>query len=531
MGRMLMLALPHHLPLLGNATHTVVGGGGHRTIRGFAPGVLTTGNKWVMLLPSNGADWLATPDLSYQKAIAKALRGTGKAGDAHYDFGPEGARGAVDPLRAGRMAAKMATLSQIANTVGEPKIATALLEKLIRRLSAWFDGTPTGANHLVYDSAWGGIVTCGFDPAENQAPPVAGVSRNATCPAANDTDLDLGNAGYESHHHHYGNLIFAAAVVAQADPQWAAQYGPKVLALIRDVANPSPADPFFPTFRHFDWYLGLSSGSGLAADAARNETSTAEAIHTWYAIHLYGRATNNEQLKNLGSALMAAEAHSLHHYVHVRNGTGVYHKEYNHSVVGVIGEEFVQLAGPDGSKEFATFGRQLTPLSPVTPSLFHAEWVVGGWRRFEKTCTEDPDCRGSGFVAFLLAHQALIDRRKAWRAATALPPSMFANEGPAGSGLTHAALLHFIATYGRDEPEPVIAAAQLAAEAPHGGSHHHTLSTAVLLLTFLASSSSAAVLLAHALPRPLTDLLCRLLGSARSSDGPPPSHAPLYGAA
>jgi len=47
---MLMLALPHHLPLLGNATHTVVGGGGHRTIRGFAPGVLTTGNKWVRFL-------------------------------------------------------------------------------------------------------------------------------------------------------------------------------------------------------------------------------------------------------------------------------------------------------------------------------------------------------------------------------------------------------------------------------------------------------------------------------------------------
>lgn len=52
---------------------------------------------------------------------------------------------------------------------------------------------------------------------------------------------------------------------------------------------------------------------------------------------------------------------------------------------------------PSIRREFATFGRQLTPLSPVTPSLFHAEWVVGGWRRFEKTCTEDPDCRGSGF--------------------------------------------------------------------------------------------------------------------------------------
>lgn len=42
-----------------------------------------------------------------------------------------------------------------------------------------------------------------------------------------------------------------------------------------------------------------------------------------------------------------------------------------------------------------------------------------------------------------------------------LQPPEVGRQAPAG-------LLHFIATYGRDEPEPVIAAAQLAAEAPHG---------------------------------------------------------------
>lgn len=46
----------------------------------------------------------------------------------------------------------------------------------------------------------------------------------------------------------------------------------QVLALVRDIANPSTQDPYFSPFRHFDWYVGHSWALGIVADAnGRNQ--------------------------------------------------------------------------------------------------------------------------------------------------------------------------------------------------------------------------------------------------------------------
>lgn len=47
-----------------------------------------------------------------------------------------------------------------------------------------------------------------------------------------------------------GYHIFAAAIAAKFLPEWGVKHHEAVTLLIRDIANPSSSDPFFPVFRH-----------------------------------------------------------------------------------------------------------------------------------------------------------------------------------------------------------------------------------------------------------------------------------------
>jgi endo-1,3(4)-beta-glucanase len=54
---------------------------------------------------------------------------------------------------------------------------------------------------------------------------------------------------YNDHHFHYGYHIYAAAAVAHFDYAWGRQHFDQVLLLIRDIANPSDDDIYFPKCR------------------------------------------------------------------------------------------------------------------------------------------------------------------------------------------------------------------------------------------------------------------------------------------
>jgi len=70
---------------------------------------------------------------------------------------------------------------------------------------------------------------------------------------------------YNDHHFHYGYHISAAAIVAKHRPQWGVKYFERILLYIRDIANPSADDEFFPMYRQKDWYLGNSYAAGLVS--------------------------------------------------------------------------------------------------------------------------------------------------------------------------------------------------------------------------------------------------------------------------
>jgi endo-1,3(4)-beta-glucanase len=79
-----------------------------------------------------------------------------------------------------------------------------------------------------------------------------------------DSGIDFGNTFYNDHHFHYGYFIYAAAVVGYLDPSWlTGENVDYINTMVRDIANPSAFDTFFPVFRNFDWYHGHSWAHGL----------------------------------------------------------------------------------------------------------------------------------------------------------------------------------------------------------------------------------------------------------------------------
>ena len=107
--------------------------------------------------------------------------------------------------------------------------------------------------------------------------------------------------------------IYTAAVMAKANDSWGAEWGDKVLHMISDVAEPSRVSPWYPFTRVKDWYDGHSWASGIFLFGdAKNQESTSEAVMGWYAIYLWGLATSNKRLGDLGRLMTALEVAFLY---------------------------------------------------------------------------------------------------------------------------------------------------------------------------------------------------------------------------
>ncbi len=168
----------------------------------------------------------------------------------------------------------------------EVEVSEALF-RLKSGVEIWLNGT--AATLFTYDNTWGGLVSCGClfhgEGCDNVFP---------NCPSYSDPGLNFGNGFYNDHHFHYGYHIYAAAIVAQYDRDWGRRNFEQVLLYIRDIANPSTKDVYFPLFRQKDWFLGNSWASGIALFGGRpylngrNQESSSEAIAAYEGIAMFG---------------------------------------------------------------------------------------------------------------------------------------------------------------------------------------------------------------------------------------------------
>jgi endo-1,3(4)-beta-glucanase len=113
-----------------------------------------------------------------------------------------------------------------------------------------------------------------------------------------DPGLDFGNTYYNDHHFHWGYFIYTAAVIGHLDPSWIPANKDYVNMLVRDIANPSTKDEYFPVWRCFDWFHGHSWAHGLY-DPLVGTYQASSSVDTMpaYGLKMWGSVTRVENLE------------------------------------------------------------------------------------------------------------------------------------------------------------------------------------------------------------------------------------------
>jgi endo-1,3(4)-beta-glucanase len=388
-GPLLTMAMPHHLARLEAPTLAALT---YPTLSGTLQAV--EGATWTMSLPLTTLGWTAPRSMApaHLEAVRAALV-TPLSGDA--TFLPDAATVDADPYFGGKQLAKLARLALIADELGETATASTLRNRLAPLVAAWLDGS--NGNPLVYDTTWGGVVT------------TAGLASAGS---------DFGQGHYNDHHFHYGYHLYAAAALARADPSFAAQHRPGLLALVRDIANPSAADPGFPRFRTMDFFRGHSWAAGLTEFAdGQNQESTSEAVNAWYALHLLGLAAGDARMSDLGRVLLALELDAAHAYWQIPTASAVYQDPFAQGrCVGILFQTRAEFNTWFGPNPEYVYGIQLLPFTPVSEALVAPAWMTDAWPRIATT-TSSAAPQWAGLLA--MGH-AVADREAAWTAVSSL---------------------------------------------------------------------------------------------------------------
>lgn len=345
-GNLLMYALPHHQRILSGATYLSTYK--LRTLRGEM--IAVSGDTWTLQVPMPSVGW--NPKNPIQSGKLAAVQ---SALTADASFVPH----MNDPYFGGKQGAKAAHLALIADQVGNTGVRDTLVGRLRTWLNTYLGGT--AATKLFYDTAWGGVVS----------------EKGLT-----DQGADFGNGMYNDHHFHYGYVIYAAAVMAKFDPSWATTANKaKINDLIRDIANPSNTDTYFTQMRHWDWYEGHSWAAGhFEFGDNRNSESTSEGVNAYYGIHLWGVATANTQLTNLGRFLMASEILTAQVYWQVKQSDTIYPEPFKKfGVVGIVWSNKVDHATWFGAQQEYINGIQMIPTNPTTEALVDKTWMAEQW--------------------------------------------------------------------------------------------------------------------------------------------------------
>ncbi len=318
---LLMWALPHHVQSFDQRT-----GQGRTalqlqtTTKGIATALL--GDSWTMnepnlpfdmgfapWTPSNGSVTRLSP--SAIQVIQRAARN-----EVSQDMSAASNTGSM--YFSGKVLSKYATLIYTMHSLSEQQdLAAAGLIKLKAAFATFVQNKQMIP--LVYETAWKGVVSTGSY-------------------LNGDSGADFGNTYYNDHHFHWGYFIHTAAVIASLDPTWLPGNADWVNMLVRDAANPSEDDPYFPVSRSFDWYHGHSWAKGLfeSADGKDEESSSEDAMFA-YAIKMWGAAIGDANMEARGNLMLAILARTLKNYFLLEDDNINHPQEFiGNKVTGIV---------------------------------------------------------------------------------------------------------------------------------------------------------------------------------------------------
>ena len=225
--------------------------------------------------------------------------------------------GEKDTYWLGKRLGKLSTLAPIADQMGDTTAATRFRNEIKTHLQNYLkasDASGALESELLfyYNNNWGTLI--GYPDSFGSA-------------------VELND-----HHFHYGYFVKAAAEIARVDKAWAndSQWGGMIKLLVRDIANPNRSDAMFPFLRNYDVYAGHTWASGHArfGDGNNNESSS-EAMNAWTGLILWGEATGDTALRDLGIFLYTNEMNAINEYwfdVHDQN----HHPNFTRATASMI---------------------------------------------------------------------------------------------------------------------------------------------------------------------------------------------------
>ncbi|KAK6464841.1 endo-1,3-beta-glucanase [Scheffersomyces coipomensis] len=242
----------------------------------------------------------------------------------------------------------------------------------------------------------------------------------ATANNEGDTGADFGSGYYNDHHFHYGYFVHAAAVVGYIDQQnggtWAEDNKDWVNSLIRDVANPSAEDTYFPISRMFEWYGGHSWAAGLFESGdGKNEESSSEDFNFSYGMKMWANVVGDESMEARANLMLAITSRAMNDYYYYQDDNTVEPIEIiPNKVSGIIFENKIDyttyFGSPDTNPEYV-HGIHMLPITPVSSFVRLPVFVQQEWEEQISTFIDNVD---SGWTGILYLNQGLYDPNSSW---------------------------------------------------------------------------------------------------------------------
>ncbi|GMG55970.1 unnamed protein product [Ambrosiozyma monospora] len=232
-----------------------------------------------------------------------------------------------------------------------------------------------------------------------------------------DIDADYGSPHYNDHHFHYGYFIHAAAVVGYVDAKlggtWAEENKDWVNALVRDVANPSLKDTYFPVFRSFDWFHGHSWASGLSDSGdGLNQESSSEDYNCYYGMKLWGSVIGDESMQFRGDLMLSIMKRAMNKYTYFQTDNTVEPSEYiGNKVAGITFMNKMAYTTYFGTNVEYIHGIHMLPITAASGYIRESAFVKEEWNSILSSIIGSLD---SGWTSILRMNQALFDPSSAY---------------------------------------------------------------------------------------------------------------------
>jgi len=281
-----------------------------------------------------------------------------------------------------------------------------------------------------YDLSWGGI------PSRWDDSPTCG--------------LDFGNSCYNDHHYHWGYYVVSAAMLVDLMPSMADEprFVDFINMFIRDVANPSKQDTYFPQFRAFDFFDMHSWSRGLKPDPnGKDQESTSEEINFHYGMLLWGKVTGNEQMTKLGATTLTLASRALQDYFLMKNDNPNHPASFsiNH-VTGIFFQNKVHLTTWFGQDTKYIHGIQMLPLTAGLELSRKDDFAFEEWNDQLKDL--DVSLSDPWWSILFSGNMALWNPEEAWSNLIQMDPEHY------DDGLTKSWALYWTSVQKADGPRP-----------------------------------------------------------------------------